>query len=395
MLENKEPLKNMAKLKKKCLKLHGHGSVPTTGFRCHIGHVYNGRPCISHSARNISLHDDLWRMRWAVKGYDDPSVDYAGQMMQSLHALNASLLMLGDSLTRQLNSALFCELTRSTSVQLPWWLTATMDRVSRVYVGDDKHERYRSYQEWRQAVSRLGLEKADDLFSADTWRGSFGSRHVQMLYRELRTFGGYYQSHIMGDVSRLLKHHDAIVITVGLGLWYNDNKKAKPKTNVESSRTRSAYKGHLVDMLSLFEQIPSLYPGKKVVMVWMESSAQHWKDPSGDLVNGYYPHRPGSPPSENQCGPIASPRESDPTRADWRNTDFREVLGKQARFVSEDSMFAAAPIRALTEPLSDLHVALDHSDCTHYCWMPQFYQVIYARLARITAEAEQRWVTRE
>ena len=223
MLENKEPLKNMAKLKKKCLKLHGHGSVPTTGFRCHIGHVYNGRPCISHSARNISLHDDLWRMRWAVKGYDDPSVDYAGQMMQSLHALNASLLMLGDSLTRQLNSALFCELTRSTSVQLPWWLTATMDRVSRVYVGDDKHERYRSYQEWRQAVSRLGLEKADDLFSADTWRGSFGSRHVQMLYRELRTFGGYYQSHIMGDVSRLLKHHDAIVITVGLGLWYNDN----------------------------------------------------------------------------------------------------------------------------------------------------------------------------
>jgi hypothetical protein len=278
---------------------------------------------------------------YAIEGYDDPTRHQLYPFFSNLLHLNASLMLMGDSMMYQLLHGISCEVRRENFY------------VSNYY---DPHPKQVCISEGK--CVDIDFIKMNIVNAIDKARDNI--------------------------VARVLKQ-DVIFIFVNLGLWYNDFSK--------KGKRRKDHLGHdIQDMLLFFDDLAKTYSDKKFVYLWLEKSSQHFDSSfrgDGHIHNGYFVnnHDP-----DKLCVPIKDAS----IESDWRLTVLWNTF-KNFTFSGGSSRNSTRleiiPFRDVSLPLWDMHPTRVETgpDCTHFCWSPLLYQSVFSHIARVSEEVLQLW----
>lgn len=305
--------------------------------RCRAGNSWpsKGEYC---SPEDIPFSDRN-NLRRAIVGYDDPSKHPLKAFFKGLAKERSSFLMVGDSVMQQFFGALACELEREGVWADPARFTNTDEmRYAGFPVtdpGEDKEKIYEVPMKFAPIYH----------FVNGRWdRIANASMH-----------------HLRKNVEDFLNGHDGLTVLINMGLHYVSNPIAH--------FTREDYISQMTGCLVYLNDIAKEYipKGKKVRMLWRETSAQHFPTP-----NGYWPGVKYASEMKLQCNPI----EDTTAAGDWRNSDVRAIIEN-----NKLEHISIIPFYNVTLPLWSSHVNGHLRDCTHFCWSPMLYQSLFHALA--------------
>ena len=272
-------------------------------------------------------------LRSALKGYDDPSRSRLREFFLSLQRQKGSLLLVGDSVMQQFYSAIACELEREGVWADPSQFTNTDETK---YVDVMGNTGSNSHKEGAVAIKFTPIY-----------------HFVNGRYDKVANASMVALKKAIGEMT---KSHDALVVVLNMGLHYLNNpvKDFSRKDYISQMSMCLRYLHTRAGEL-LVQQ------GKRMLVVWRETSAQHFPTPSG-----YWPGLRYAAGMKVGCVPIADVSPA----GDWRNSDIAEIIRRHAL----GDRVRVMPFFNVTAPLWDQHVNGHKQDCTHFCWTPFLYQ---------------------
>mmetsp|Transcript_9435 Transcript_9435/g.9500 ORF Transcript_9435/g.9500 Transcript_9435/m.9500 type:complete len:429 (+) Transcript_9435:70-1356(+) len=356
VLKSSDILQDIKDTKRKCMEIHGK---PSDGigmrngwgaFRCRAGGLRDGRfPCRKTNDSSLRSRSHLTSV---ILGYDDPSRTYVKDIFLHLALANSSLLLVGDSFTKELGQALTCEIERAALQPFSWTTV-----ISRVHLPPSTFSATSHLSHLSPHTHHVPLERV--VFN-----------HLKPHFTNLYDLDRHLSVRL-SDPSQ-----QGLLIIFNIGVWYNDYSQ---KYNKE------IYKYHLSSLLVVLNSLKKRYPNKAVGYLWTETTAQHYPHPSrynGSYPgNGYHTGSERSPP----CAAIPRPERD----LDWRNQEADALLRNKTifSFNSSQEFFMRIPLRKWSEELWDLHPvspravfpvwSTSYPDCTHFCWTPMMYQPIF------------------
>ena len=334
ILNLKENITQLKNARDDCFKVTGRPKDGIGMLKCRLGQTYRGRPCISDNLGTNISHIPLTKV---VEGFDDPSQKWLQITFKNLLNNNGSLIIFGDSTTRQTVHALACEAERENLAPVIWEL---------------HHKEYYPYGKLNDSNSIVPFKYIG--FNRGGNSTSYKLRHI---------------------IEEEFIKKDSILIAFNHGIWYNDDKFIQNDHQV---------------IFDEFLNLAKKYPNKKLSIAWMESQAQHFNN-SIHHNTGYYAgvHEKHFKPQYGEnakkyyknyfCEPITNLSQI----GDWRNDLVWKLLPNIEKEYNKLSniQLSILHFRSLTAPLHDMHRHGDYPDCSHYCVTPMMYQPIWYELS--------------
>jgi hypothetical protein len=265
-------------------------------------------------------------------GYEDPHAKYLATLLQALAVQNRSLIILGDSLSYQTIQNTACELYREQ---------VDFERRGDIFIPFEGRGRYTFYFRTLDAAVNVYYKRLDNIRL---------SHQFDLLPAEL---------------ADILQYTSGYVLLTNIGLNYNNM--------LEYEEDIPKYFQWLENLL--------LVPGRKIDVVWRETTASHWSY----STNGYYSgeKRANSSKEELFCAPHKEGAD------DPRNEIVRRVLGVTKKDVFKKLHYI--PFYFVTQDIWNLHTDFPpypggHADCVHYCFHPAFWQPIWKSLVDIVVK---------
>lgn len=311
-----------------CEKAAAARSETIPPIRCRVGNSWPSKGGFC-SAADIP-YTQRKNLRRSIVGLDNPSQQYLRELFTKLSKEKGMLLLIGDSVMQQFFGAMACELEREGIWKDPSHFQDT-DQVRYVKVE-------------QQSTPAVPIKFVPIYHFVN---GRFDRVANASMF------------HLRRNVDEYVSKHESVMILMNMGLHY----VSSPIAHFD----RSAYRAQMTGALTYLNNVADSNPGKKIRVIWRETSAQHFPTPTG-----YWPGARYAPGMKVGCEPI---KESGPD-ADWRNSDIHDIITSHAlRHVR------IAPFYNLTVPLWSEHVNGHLRDCTHFCWTPMLYQSLFKYLA--------------
>lgn len=335
------------------------------GRGCGVGLGNKGDPCYMPFLSRPSFKRGL-------NGYTDPTTKPLTEALVTLAQKNTTLVLLGDSTTRQKLQAMECAIWRED------W------RTDFKWVDGGRHQVLPCQTRLKiTVVDYKGIKNSvTDLLVVSIGPNSVGclkggkEKHDGFA-------GGIFENARNLTSKVMLEGKQNVLVVANIGLWYN---------TVESfQQAAPPILDWLVDI--------STAPGFNNVVAWHETMRQHWMNSVG---TGYFDklivddfekqwfngtmnimtepiHKFQVP---NCCWDITN---HDP-KLDWRNQMIKDYLGTKKE---RGEKIVLVPFSDITKGASDMHTChpLYKHDCTHYCYFPTMWQPFWYTLLKLTGSA--------
>lgn len=320
--------KNKKEFKKKnvwlvnyCLKQYGYDKNNNNGFHCRAGGAYHGNSCWQMNTNQYSFSDRIY-LKQVIKGFDNPNISYALDILKLISFSNSSLYMIGDSLLFQLDAAFTCELRR----------------IDGIYVDPLYY------------VS--GLPDPFIILKDNSFKNK-----IPYYFHRINIF----------DLNNLQLIINKIILDYNNTNMRNNNNKVFIIVNGGAHQNHKNVMENLaLQTLLYFHNITNLY--SNIIFMYLETPASHF-----DTYNGYYNY------TKTNCVPI---KNLDPEN-DWRNYIIHKYINNFKLNYNNTNNINIIPLRKITEPLYREHVLGNFVDCTHYCWSPMLYQPVFKSIFNI------------
>ncbi|RYH05473.1 hypothetical protein EON65_44585 [archaeon] len=313
-------------LEKDCKATLPAGSVMHP-VRCRLGNTWPSRSAYCDSTDIPFAHRK--HLKSVIAGYDDPNSSPLRDFFRALARQQGLLLLLGDSVTQQMFSALACELEREQVWIDPSQFTNTDELRTIAFPDINGTAAVRFLPMYHLVNGRYDRVPNATMTSLQT--------HMRAILRTYKT----------------------IVVLANMGLHYVDNPVA--------GFSKEDYRKQMTIVLTYLHTISLEHPSKQIHILWRETSAQHFP-----TSNGYWPGVKYASSMKLECAPI---QDASPA-ADWRNRIVEHVVLRHNLFKVK-----ILPFYNATLPLWSEHPNGQLRDCTHFCWSPFLYQPLFHALA--------------
>lgn len=326
---------------------------------CGVGMGNNNNPCFG------PFGEARPSFRRGIEGYTNYSSKPLTEALKTLVRANATLVLAGDSTTRQKLQALYCELTRENPgirtrgnifgivpCDTPLWIDFRDGHTMTIYTV--------SMGPQMEGKCNPELPSPTNVAAA---------QHLARIVHKIN-----------------MVENTSVLLIANMGLWYNDEdlfRKSAPP---------------VLDYLSTLPAVP----GRVNTVAWHETLAQHWISSSG---SGYFKKElVDNQEKEWDIAALANhsvtadstfmvpkccARITNYTLAgDWRNAVVHELLDSTPRFRKSIHLL---PVAGLTRDVPDMHTCNPYykHDCTHYCFWPLMWQVLWHQIQQLSELLEQ------
>mmetsp|Transcript_13339 Transcript_13339/g.29213 ORF Transcript_13339/g.29213 Transcript_13339/m.29213 type:complete len:429 (+) Transcript_13339:154-1440(+) len=340
---------------------------------CAVGMGTNNAPCFGpYSTARPNFHR-------GIEGYtnfsDKPLID----AFEALISQNTTLVLLGDSTTRQKLQSMECEIRREDS------RARTNGKIWGILPCETRYEVYLGGKTMSVVVASIGPNSANCL------KNGLGKRGVA---------GGSFENAAHIVEREMTAHNKSVLVVANSGLWYNDEV---------------LFRSHVPPLLEWLQQVATLggvkghkyNHAKHNRVAWHETVAQHWANPenTGYFAKPYVEHQETEWPKDIQHTAVSTFQVPQCCRAisntsymaDWRNDIVRDLLGERVGGRGGEGGSGSGdrgskygnielfPIAAITRPLADMHTCnpLYKHDCTHYCYTPLMLQPLWHQIRQL------------
>ena len=329
------------------------------GKGCAVGMGNKGDPCYMPFTARRSF-------KKGVKGYTDPTTKPLSEAFAALAKTNTTLVLLGDSTTRQKLQAMECAVWREDWRNDFHWIGGARNQVLPCKT--------------RVKVSIPAKNAVADILIVSIGPNSVGCMKHGLQKRD-GFAGGIFENARNLTARVMLEQRRNVLVVANIGLWYN---------TVESFQQAAP---PILDWLVSISRAK----GFNNVVAWHETMRQHWMNHIGsgyfdkvvvdDFENGW---KNGSIDwfkddvtrlqVPNCCHEITN---HDPS-LDWRNWLVKNYVGADA---DRGQRITLLPFSDITKGAPDMHTChpMYKHDCTHYCYWPTLWQPFWTMLQRMTA----------
>lgn len=312
----------------KCKEKYGNDSdINSINYRCRVGGERFQYTCALDGPPQTSSYFERPYLKKSLKLYDNPTKYYLKDFMLQLKKLNGNLLIFGDSQVQSLCRSMTCELDRTHNSP------------------DPPQERPTGAIFENNITIPIQCLNHNNLVDIDNDIGFIHYTIKQSFHKFNYTF-----------------------VIVNVGTHYNE--VADQVHQWKNSHIH--FKQHLLKLFPVLKALQDQYPypplppplsQSSAHISWLETPPQHYS-----TYNGYFNG------TLTKCQPI----QNTSSILDWRNYDVYSTLS----FLNITSI----PIIRLRDymiPLYREHHRGDDIDCTHYCYWPMLYQIVYKRMLDI------------
>jgi hypothetical protein len=252
------------------------------------------------------------------------------------------LIFIGDTISKQNQEALLCELLRTENIDVH-------GNIYGVYNGKVSNYTLK----WKNNKNR----KVDVYFfhmphgsNANAIK-SMGEHNHSMHHllvanaSEINAMKANSSLHLDLDEAKdymrnLTTTYGKVMIVANIGVWYNSRDRFRK------------------DLQILLEWLNYLGSNKNIVM-FRETTSQHWNN----SINGYFSATDDA--ARGDCAPI----EDLSPQHDWRNKVMNSLVESE-----ELKNITIIPFRDITAPLYNMHpYSSEWKDCTSFCYFPMMW----------------------
>ncbi len=293
----------------------------------------------------------------AIDGFADPTSKHLFETLKEIQISGRVLVLVGDSLTRQVYYSLLQELHRLDSRILVNRWTNITDIPDRVQYVNTFSKNEASNLDYDGGGSLIALN-----FVANTDENTKPIVIYYVCVHKIVEYGrNWAKAKLVLD--QISAKNKGMVIMANVGLHYNERKD---------------FQADLPILLHWLNTRP-----KTDIVLWRETTAQHFEH----SANGYFNKELA--PFQKVCVPhnTATVGNAD-SAVDWRNEDAKTIIQRE-----DYHRLIYVPFHDFTVDLYRFHAskAFDEvEDCTHYCMSPTLFQPLWYAISNATLSHKSR-----
>lgn len=336
---------------------------------CGVGMGNNNYPCYGPYGEGRPS------FRRGVEGYTNASSKPLLDLVNRLLDSHTTLLLLGDSTTRQKLQAFQCELARTDPrIRFNGNLFGIVpcDTLLRVYMPDKREFHVYGVSLGPRATECIGKHFPTKL----------SGEELKAIIAEDPTLGiGYHANKLLDMINH--EQNRSVLVIANTGLWYN---------------IESEYREVMPGVLAWLHNRTQLRHNQYGIplqnhVAWHETLRQHWISTDGtgyfhvtvvDAQEAAWKQVPLDNdtlvPAKEFMVPHCCQHISN--SSDWRNDIARQLIQAKPQYVAHIPIL---PMADITRDIPDLHTCNPYykHDCTHYCFTPLMYQPLWHQMREL------------
>lgn len=326
---------------------------------CGVGMGNNNYPCYGpYGAARPSFQRGL-------EGYTNASRKPLVEALETLITANATLVLAGDSTMRQKLQALQCELSREDRrirFQGNIFGIVPCDTALKVFLPSGK--------------------------SITVYAASLGPKGMECFPEQPSPTKVGVAMHLARIIQKINQQNTSVLLIANMGLWYNNEDEF------------AALAPQVLDYLLTLAEVPGLVN----TLAWHETLTQHWVSPTG---TGYFIKEVVDAQEkawdqaklvddttnlkEFMVPGCCAALTNYTLATDWRNGIVHRTMDKSPRMQKHIHLL---PMASLTKDIPDMHTCnpFYKHDCTHYCYTPLLWQVLWHQIKDLAKVLEKKFL---